>query len=184
VLIKEGIQNLLNISVVNLWTIFEVLSGDLWLEAVNPCPKTLGRSVYFAKKDRISKIILERFSCSNFSINLEHEIGTVSFPFFDFSGIYGIKEAFDIAFGKNASTLTNRLVSQEEVKKLQAMRNLIVHRGGVIDESYKRLTREDLETGKQLLIRRKDFLGPAKSVVQMGVELIFFVDKTLNESNI
>ena len=178
--VNEGIRNLLKIAVVNLWTIIEVLSSDVWLVVVNFSPLDLGRAVYHARKDRVSKILLDRLCAFGFDVTLSNEIGTISHPFFDFTGLKGIKDAFDTAFGKSAFEITNRLVTEPRLRKLQAMRNLIVHKGGIVDEAYRNMTGEALEVGTKLLIRGDDFTKLAKSVIQTGCELILFVDDHLS----
>jgi hypothetical protein len=141
--------------VVTTWTAFETLAGDLWEQAVN-ChpqilaklkgqrPKTTRNAPYTAvrpqqlnaESDENRKVIdinaLERFN-----YNLTGVMGTLlrESDKVAFQSLGKIRDAYHLAFSRdNASVLFH--INSRAFDFLSALRNLIVHKAGVVDNEF------------------------------------------------
>jgi hypothetical protein len=61
-------------------------------------------------------------------------MGTILVNKYDFTSLQGISIAFRSAFPKSEAICDQ--LNKDELKELTAKRNLIAHKGGIIDEEY------------------------------------------------
>jgi len=179
--IKQGIVSLLNFSTVNIWTIFEVLSGDIWIAIVNARPKTLGKAAVEYKKENLMKSITNMMIESSFELSLKNRIGEIASSEYDFSSVSGIIKAFSIILEKDKPTI-KLLFNKKELKEVQAIRNMIVHNGGVIDQAFCGMINDESKLGQKIEITGDELTKYANIVFKICTDLILLVDSKIQNS--
>ena len=119
---------------------FETLAADLWEHSLNARPAVIGKAV--ASRSGAKTVEFSVFGTHGF--NLESVAGTVSKKKYDFQRLEGIQEAYEHAFGKilfkPQADGWERMLSQKGVRSAAAVRNVLVHRGGVVSKKFKQQT--------------------------------------------
>jgi hypothetical protein len=130
--------------VVSSWTAFESLATDLWIVAVNKRPKLLGLKI--AKLPRSAVTDEDRTgrhdpakgirisAIEKYNLNLHDHMGDILGERFNFGILDSIRRAYLQAFGDSGAIAT--IVSNPDLDSLHAVRNLLVHRGGIVDEFF------------------------------------------------
>jgi hypothetical protein len=139
--------------VTTTWTTFEILAGDLWEATLNGHPKILAELRGSRKRlfrsgsdeepawedqdDPLSKDIrtvpLQEILRHEFRI--EDKMGSVLRTRRRFDHLAGIKEAYALAFSRKSENI-DAILRQNAFEALNAVRNLIVHRAGIVDDTY------------------------------------------------
>jgi len=156
----EGILAWLSTVLVGAFTAFESMATDMWVRAVNRRPNTLGanlvkfptcrpraaRSSSEKEKDqqqptiRLSELADAGFNVSTGVGDLLKRLHRVSFE-----SVYGIESAYYSAFrnsedkkGRPSNGLAALFAPAiADLETLEEIRNLILHRGGVVDQDFK-----------------------------------------------
>jgi hypothetical protein len=142
------------------WTAFETAAGDLWEAALNAHPHGLaelkGQAKRIATKagarenprmrsqaeaggqqpgdektvplKAISRITRGKYDLSN-------RMGTLLRGGFNFTHLQAIRKAYSVAFHEQAEEIDETLANKS-LDGLSAVRNLLVHRAGIIDQEY------------------------------------------------
>ncbi len=155
-LANKGVDALLASVVIGMWTAFEVLATDMWEEAVNSHPVVL--SLLKGEQNRITKgigspltksekadaeiskdkpaILLEDIHhLTKQTFNLSGCMGTILKRRFPFQTLSGIRVAYSKAFAEHSKRVDTAIGSLA-LDALAITRNLLVHRGGIIDQKY------------------------------------------------
>jgi hypothetical protein len=150
--VVNGINAMLSSLVLGMWTTFETMAGDLWEAALNAHPGVLAdlagdpkRLVGRGQRQRAQEnwqtnskqVPLNQLQRHQYDIR--NKMGTILRPKFSFDSLDGTREAYAVAFSKHYGHLDMEL-KNTSFDSLSALRNVIVHRGGVTDEEYKRKT--------------------------------------------
>jgi hypothetical protein len=156
------LEGIITSCVISAWTVFEVLAGDLWEASINLHPmelaqlsgklrrkkKEVGESRSGAKEEfesnpkQINLDMLERYHYT-----VHDKMGTILKGKFNFNVIEGIQEADSAAWGDE---LINRILENRDLQLLHAVRNLLVHKSGVVDRTFKeRVGRDNRFSGVQ-----------------------------------
>src|SRR5215216_1665593 len=135
----SGIEAFLAALVVNTWTAFETLSGDLWEAALNCHPKELAALTGGkAPKDDDGKTVPLKM-LQKFGFDLSKSMGTLlKERNVHFDKLESIRENYGRAFGEGAVT---DALADKSLDSLKAVRNLLVHCAGVVDDRYLNRTR-------------------------------------------
>jgi hypothetical protein len=138
-----------------MWTIFESLAGDLCKAAHNRMPDGL---LELQDKKRYKRRA--------------------------FTGLRGIKEAFEAAFYKNSSI--DPIIQSDVFERVSALRNLIVHRSGTADDEYIQRTQEtaglpDLPRGEKLRLDGTMIEELLSGATNQARALILAVDQWLDD---
>lgn len=204
---EEGLDATLRAMLTGIWTAFEVLASDLWEAALNAHPQKL--CTLDGKQDRISRLtgsqgreIQERRREKAFddasdsehlmtligratrgTYNAGDVMGTVLREKFPLHKLSGIRKAYSAAFSERTQEI-DRILSDKAIDKLNAVRNLLLHKGGIVEEEkfLKEIRKipwsiPSAEIGKPLPIEGemvRDLISP---VVQLGVDLLLAVDE-------
>lgn len=159
---ERGSIALMEASLLNTWTAFETLAGDLWEAAVNAHPAKLATLKGMRKRisDRAGTKtkISERDSAfdqagnpgesksislndaqwlTNGTFDLSKHMGTLHKRSMRFITLGGIRESYSLAFSDHTDFIDSSL-SHESLDALLLVRNLIVHKAGMADEIYVR----------------------------------------------
>lgn len=126
---------------VYIWTAFECLAGDLWESAINHTTKLAHRTLNslpteYPEQPGISRRQIDVGLAARHGFDLRRCLGTVLKPKFDFTKFGGITAAYTQTFGTCGD-----LEKYCKLKELEQVRHLIVHRGGVADEKFLKLTK-------------------------------------------
>ena len=160
----EGFRATLAAMLTGAWTAFEVLASDLWEAALNAHPRTLCE--LSGKKDRISRKAgaigrekeeektdehyesmsearllqnIKRITRGTF--NAGELMGTILKEKFPFHKLSGIRKAFTAAFSARFEKI-DEILADKSLDKLNLVRNLFLHKGGVIEEKFARGAKE------------------------------------------
>jgi hypothetical protein len=156
---RNGLEAMLSSCITGIWTAFETMAGDLWEAALNVHPSGLaelkGKRKRLLKDSddtdapaadnqddtdaaNIKSVPLNEILRHQFKI--EDKMGSVLRTRRRFDHLAGIKEAYALAFHKK-SELIDGLLQQKAIEALNVVRNLIVHRSGIVDQTYDRKAR-------------------------------------------
>jgi hypothetical protein len=135
--IGEGIHAIMLSQITMAWTAFEILSKDLWIVALNERPKPLAVNFANAQKGNgpgKSIAFTEMTKFGEYDFNLSKSMGTlfIDQKKADFTSLASTQTAYKDAFGRPLNSL-----KAPDLHLLALVRNLIVHRGNIVDEQFK-----------------------------------------------
>lgn len=150
--IREGLAAVLRGMVTGMWTAFEVLASDLWEEALNAHPKGLaelkGKSPKSAQAPkgpftalgpeegtRDSAKMVKLSYLQTHSYDLSKLMGTVLREKYNFQVLDGIRRAYTEAFDQSRAAVREAILD-ESLTALSAVRNVLVHRAGIVDDEF------------------------------------------------
>jgi len=157
--------------VVLIWSAFEVLARDIFIDLLNQYPSLADRLLANAagrKRFTVEKIDWQ--TLSSFGFNLSSNLGTLLAQRADLDDIQTIRDAFGALF-PNAGKC-NQSLANYRLWHLYQTRNLIVHRRGVVDQRYIENTGTTLPIDAHMWVTPaeiEDFFG---AVVAAGVEIV------------
>ncbi len=128
-------QALARAAVAQAWTGFECVAVDTWVAALD-ADRRFGQAALLAPspagtpRELANKSIPIRL--------LRNRMGTVLREKFHFGNVAGVRGAYAAAFEKEATALA--ALDNRDLLRLEATRHLVVHRGGIIDDDYLRVT--------------------------------------------
>lgn len=168
---------------VYIWTAFECLAGDLWVASLNHATK-LGQRILSsiphddAEKFGLSRRHIDVGLAARYGFDLRRSLGTVLRSKFDFSSVDGIEVAYKQAFGIVSPLHETDCATLSE---LEQVRHLIVHRGGVADDKFLKLTKLKVRRAKILSLALSQ-VGDYMAGMTLGcVGLLKIVDKWFEE---
>ena len=185
------------------WTAWETLATDLWEAAINYHPATLAK--LSGKRERISKLAGSKsrddteegreLSAREFeprladfetitqgTFNASALMGTLLKKECKFQTLAGIRRAYSAAFSNDWGSIDAAL-SNRSLDKLNLVRNLILHKAGVMDAKFaeQSATIPDWKIEKQMNdpipLDGKIVQELINPVFQLGIDLIYAVDK-------
>lgn len=131
-------ENLISMQFVNSWTVLEALAGDLWEAAINAHPKILGTlssgQSTLHHKEQSKQIDVKYLEMHNY--NLTNKMGTIHKNRIKFATLNQIIKAYQQAFPKRSMLGGEEFWKNADVISVCAIRNVIVHSAGVIDEDF------------------------------------------------
>lgn len=133
----EIYDTLMSSQLVLCWTAFETLAGDLWEAAINThCPNLVSRAW---KSKSVSFEVLR-----DNGFNLANKMGTLLRAHLKnpFQSLNDIREAYQNAFPQGWVS-EDGFWDNKDVSSTFAIRNLIVHRAGVVDDKFAKECRSD-----------------------------------------
>src|ERR1700733_14269712 len=161
-----GLDAMLSAAITGTWTAYETMAGDLWETALNIHPNTLAELRGKKKRhqnispdedddDKENKKSVLLSEILRFQFDLRNNMGSVHRRQRLFDRLSGIREAYAQAFSKDYADIDKALAAQG-IDALNAVRNLIVHRTGIVDDNYERkckyLPVPKAELGEPLLL--------------------------------
>jgi len=183
---RGGFEGVLTGSIVGTWTAIEALAGDLWEAALNAEPEILSKlkgQVRREKGKNESDKQLDLNSVHRYNFVMRKVMGTILRKRFAFTLLDGIVEAYEAAFSKDGTAVL-AVIKDRALFRLSCVRNVIVHRGGLVDEEFHTKMKKEarfsgLQIGETITIDGEvtnELIGPA---VRCGVKLIEEVDQWL-----
>lgn len=158
---QQSYFSLLYSSIVWIWTLFEITAAKLWEHILNTGFDNIGKDALsrFSKKgmtsveDDIRGKYIKLDYLEKFNYNIRDNVGSILRHYFDFSCLAGITDAYSLAFPR--STTIEKTLRSETLNILAESRHLIVHKAGIIDERYKRITGTSQKVGTKLEIDKR-----------------------------
>ncbi len=147
----------LSSGLIGIWTVFETFATDVWVEAVNSRPMSLGEKALLAPKPHVEdgEPIFPRGDSAEkrpdsvkldllrkHGYNLSNSLGTIMERNgkFKFSRLQGIRQAYIAVWGDPVKAIFQ---TYDDLKFLEAVRNVLVHRGGIVDKPFKERVKND-----------------------------------------
>jgi hypothetical protein len=184
----DGMEAILAAMLVNTWTAFETLSGDLWEAALTCHPKTLselsgGKSKETSGKDdrAIPLILLQKYE-----FDLSTAMGTIlKERNIRFDKLEDIRQNYARAFRDDS--VVAEVLSDPSLDSLSAVRNLFVHRAGVVDQKYLNRTKNlpnvpSAAIGEPILLDGEIVSKLTRPVMLRGIALLTAVDDWLAQN--
>ena len=163
-------------------TAFEVFVADLWCHVVNSHPDILVQNLLKAfDKDELPESITSRniplSVVAKYGYNLTNHMGDAVKSKFDFSSVPGICKAYSATFPNYK--IIREMFDHSELSKLCLMRNVIVHRAGIIDEVYKSKSDSKQNIGEELEVSDTEIFVFWMMTKGVGELLTLHVDNAL-----
>lgn len=135
-----GTHVLFESAIIATWTAFEVMAQELWEAALNAHPGTLchlnGSRKDYKPNETMPKpkpVKVELIAKAGF--DLSKKMGTVLKEDQDFSKLKTIRHAFTLAFSQDFKAI-DRALQSRSLDLLSAVRNAIIHHGGVVKSEW------------------------------------------------
>ena len=181
--IGEALRLIRHMTLLLSWTSFECVASDSWEAAVNVRPLMLGHPA-FANLPQDGEDIagLETRSVSvgllaKHGFDIRGKLGTLLKSKFDFTGVSGIRKAYGAAFGNKLPL--DKVLGDENLSGLEAVRHAIVHRAGIADELYLKRTHSTIALGTRIEVDDKMKEVFVSASVNAGCSLLEHIDKYL-----
>ncbi len=180
---RMGFEGVLSGSIIGTWTAIEALAGDLWEAALNSEPEILSKLNGLRRKKGKNDKQLDLNYIHRYKYSMRNVMGTILRKRFAFALLDGIVEAYEAAFSKDGTAVLD-VMKDRALFRLSCVRNVIVHRGGLVDEEFHQKMKKEarfsgLQIGEAITIdgeATNELIGPA---VRCGVRLIEEVDQWL-----
>lgn len=114
---------------------------------------------------------------AKYNFNLTNHIGDIIGQRIDFTDLREIKKAFTTVAEIDEHTI--RLFQDPVMKELLLVRNLIAHRGGFIDETFKKQANHSGKVGEQIDVPAETIMKYMAVVTLAGGGLMKAVDEAL-----
>jgi hypothetical protein len=176
------------------WSAFEILATDLWVAAVNCRPDSLGVAAIKAPKRKDDDSDPEERSkdtSSNsvsldylrrYGYNLSNKMGDMlkAQRKWSFNSSKSIKLAYVDTYGKDIKPLFDG-TDFKNLATLEAARNLLVHRAGFVDSSFRSRVKNDLifsqySDGERLKIDGEMVTGFFDLAINFSCKMIEYVE--------
>jgi hypothetical protein len=161
---RKGFDAVFSTAIINVWAAFESLSGDLWELAVNEHPlglselsgkknrmfkgKTFEDTLYNGRQEDTDKKFVQLSLLQKYGFNCSKKMGSLLRHNRRFDSLSGIRESYALAFSRDYEKL-DECLSETVLDVVNMFRNVLVHRGGVMDEVFVKKSKAfKLEMGK------------------------------------
>jgi hypothetical protein len=152
---QHGIKTLFSSVVIGAWTAFESLATDLWIESLNQRPTSLGATALKAQRRRnesegedespeqkaqagkAKPSVVSVDALAKYGFDLKNRIGYFLWRErrFNFNTLADLRRTYRFAFGP----ITEPWFDEPpfaDLATLEAMRHVLTHRGGRVDENF------------------------------------------------
>ncbi len=180
--VESSLRILLYAAISASWATLESLSKDLWIAALNARPTELAQGTFRHLPESLGEGDLTKKHVpvgllARYGFDVRDKLGTILSARFDFTSYIGIRTAYTAVFGDKPALRT--IFEDPAPQALEAVRHLIVHRAGHVDDEYIRRTGEQAPIGRKLEITGQRFTELAEGAVKVGCSLLGFVDEFL-----
>jgi hypothetical protein len=184
-IMRRPMRALLYSCAVFAWSAFESALKDAWVTAVNLRPFPLGHhSLLALGSDAVagSGISSKQISVgvlAKHGFDLRDKIGTIIAEKYDFTGTNGMRAAYAAAFDKEE--IIDSALSSDELSRLEAIRHVIAHRAGLVDEEFIRRTGGEGQTvGSLLSINGKTLCELIDSAIKATTTVLRHIDARID----
>lgn len=168
-------KELLNQTLLSTWTTFEVFFRDCFVKLLNQnneliekiCEDSTLKQKFSLKNIPIEKLL-------EYNYNLSNNMGDVLIENFEFSNLDIIKTIYKHLF--NSQNLNNKL-NNNDFWLLYKRRNLIIHKGGIVDNQYLLSTSDNIPLGTKLYLTPTEIIKCIELVCEASIELKKEIEK-------
>ena len=194
----EAVYAILSAQIIGIWTAFEALAEDLWVQCLNARPR-LGFIALDAepfeedKEDDVKskqnkRIPVPHWMLRDSKFDFSKSMGTLcrEQKKWSFDRRDKACDAYCKVFAKDKELLAG-LFNNNEIKLVAAVRNNLVHNAGIVDEAFQTLASVhpqfcNLEIGKNLPLTGDNVSVMTVVAVEKGMLLIDFIDNWLKSN--
>jgi hypothetical protein len=178
---SEAVQTAMAAMWIGLWTTFESLAQDTWLVAVNTHPRPLAdRILKTLDKEDQQKFVSGKM-VSDAGYDLRNCMGDILLRkgAVDFQRLKGIRLAYKVAFDGELEPIFEQY--HPELFELEGVRNLFVHKGGLVDRKFAERMGGEMrdKIGRPILVEGQEVAQKANIVSGCSMKLIQALDKWL-----
>jgi hypothetical protein len=171
----RGCESIIVGVLTGMWTVFEVLAGDLWAGAIAAKPRTFSHLEAQAPKQHSSISYAQSIVSQLSGITLEKK--------YKFASLLEIRKAYHDAFDKN-NTDVLAAIDNVQLDTIALVRNAFIHSAGTIDDKFAEQAQKipslsSLASGKEFLADGRLLEGVVAPAVDVCVDLCESVDKWL-----
>ncbi len=169
-------------SLVNIWTIFESCTKEIWKYLLNNYQSNfLSNILKESEKSNIDGISGKTISIEllgKYDFNLNNKLGEILSDKFDFTSCSGIKKAFIALDKKKKDNLI--FLDNPIAYKLEITRNLIVHNAGIIDNEYLKKTSIPNQTLGELIDLNIEQYNEFEECISLTIiEILDYCEETI-----
>ena len=177
--IEEAIRIQALNSLVNVWTVFESTSKEIWMSILNNYQDKFLNNIIESKTDEdVEGIIGKSISINllgKYNFNVNKKLGNILSGKYDFTSCSGIKKAF-VDLDRTQKDSLNFL-DESNLVKFENLRNLIVHKAGIIDDLYiKKNALPNESLGKKITVNTGEYQTYIQAVISPIIKLLEFSD--------
>jgi len=180
---EPSLTVLLSAALIYTWTAFECLASDLWVAALNHNPRPLAQSVLGSLETDsdtgLSSRHIQVGLAAKHGFDLRHCLGTLLKPRFDFSSVPGITDAYERAFGKSKQPES---LKHSDLRLLEQMRHLIVHRGGAADARFRTATKVRARLGSRIRVKPGQVHRCLLAALGASMDLLHMVENWISSN--
>jgi hypothetical protein len=179
----DGADAWLSAQLTGIWTAFEALAEEIWIAALNAHPRGLAELEGMKKKGAADERKIELHFLQRYGYDLSKNMGTILSKRFSFDKLEDIRRAYAEAKFEGEMPI-QEIFAQKSLDVLSLTRHVIVHNGGLVDETYLR-RRADLppellaNVGEQLPLNGEIVAALITPVMQLGWDLVVAMDQWL-----
>jgi hypothetical protein len=189
---QAGQRVLLSSATSGAWTAFECVATDAWVAAVNARPMQLWKKAWDAPGAEGQAEGLDGKSVpvglpAKYGFDLRGHLGDLLKTRFDFTSVSGIEKAYRDTLG--VSEAMKRSLDSVTLRGLEVIRNVVVHRGGVVDQAFKDRVRKfeaqegvEYAVGSPLPLDGRVVSKLVAAALEAGCDLLRFVDDWLADN--
>jgi hypothetical protein len=144
--VRHGAEAWLAAQITGMWTAFEAMAEDLWVAALNVQPQLLANLRGDAKRltadpRKVSELsgdsekLVKHKLLQRYEYEISDHMGDILKSRYQFDSLSGIRTAYAEAFSEHSATIDTAL-KDGVLDAISALRNNLVHSGGVIDDEY------------------------------------------------
>lgn len=135
--VVANFENIMRSSLIQTWTAFEVMAGDLWESAMNENPFILAKLSKPKKGPQMeeSQRIVKLWEIERHGFDIANKMGTILREKFNFQTLESMRVAYALAFSIDQDKVM-AAISASSITALCLLRNLLVHKAGVIDARF------------------------------------------------
>lgn len=163
-------------STVALWTAFECLARDLWVNALNNSSVSVAHKAFncLEREDAARKSV-SISELAKHGFDIRQKVGSILEAKLVFTDFPSIQKAFRIIDEKAVVSTSD---DERQLFLLEKARHLIVHRAGYVDQKYKSETSTSAAIGSRISIDPAQLTSWFEAVVRTGSSMISLVEKT------
>lgn len=167
---RRAVRQILNQCALLAWSSFEILASDIFVYLLNTKPSLAGMLL----KDEITrKYYREKEfaeALEKYDYDLSRHMGDALIQQHRLDDLGAIKNIYRVLLGRSEPIRT--ALNEADLWKLYKTRNLIVHRAGVVDSSFKEETGDGRPIGTKLKVNPAELKVFITLVGKAGVELV------------
>jgi hypothetical protein len=151
---QRALGGILVSCIISEWTAFEIMASDLWEAAINAHPEGLSELKGTKKPKTTSRDDLDLKDrpdrregksigldwLHRYHYDLRGRMGTALRSRQRFDHLAGIREAYLLAFHRSSDRI-EEILNDSALDALNSVRNVLVHRSGIVDSEYGRRTK-------------------------------------------